>query len=89
MAKTIQLVKGTRQDQPNLGGSHTLKVHCHTTLVIWGKGVWISGTDFFFQVILFIRTIQIAGRVLSPTKANPHLSPLVMPGLNLYHLHFL
>lgn len=89
MAKAIQLVKGTRQDQPNLGGSHSLKVHCHTTLVIWGKGVWISGTDFFSKSFFFFRTIQIAGRVLSPTKANPHLLPLVMSGLNLYHLHFL
>lgn len=53
MAKAIQLVKGTRQDQPNLGGSHSLKVHSHTTLVIWGKGVWISGTDFFPKSFFF------------------------------------
>lgn len=58
LAKAIQLVKDTGQDQPNLGGSHSLKVHCHTTLVIWGKGCG-SLELIFFQVILFLEQSRL------------------------------
>lgn len=58
LAKAIQLVNDTGQDQPNLGGSHSLKVHCHTILVIWGKGCG-SPELIFFQVIPFLEQSRL------------------------------
>lgn len=57
-----------------------------------GQGVWLSGTDFqsYLFFFFFFITIQTAVWLLSPTKANFHLSPLVMiSGLNPNHLHSL
>lgn len=91
LPKVIQLVKDTRQQQPNLCGGHSLKLHCHSLLEIWGKGC--GSPELIFKVIgffFFFRTIQTAVWLLSPTKANFHLSPLVMiSGLNPNHLHSL
>lgn len=52
LPKVIQLVKeDTRQQQPELGGGHSLKLHCHSLLEIWGKGC--GSPELIFKVIFF------------------------------------
>lgn len=50
LPKVIQLVKDTRQQQPNLGDSHSLKLHRHSLLELWGKGC--GSPELIFKVIV-------------------------------------